>query len=85
MSIAMVRTILVRSEKKTKLPAGPMARVIPGPMLERQLRAAVKLVGISTPSRDTTREKSSSREIYTVKKDAGEKHEPVVDTQEQNV
>ena len=43
-----------RSEKMAKLPEGPISD-IPGPTFEMQVSAAVKLVVISKPSRETTR------------------------------
>ena len=59
--------ILDRAEKMVKFPFGPISDR-PGPMLEMQESAAVKLVVKSCPSKETTRVQPSRIMMNSVKK-----------------
>ena len=55
-----------KSEKIEKFPFGPISPR-PGPILERQVSAAVKFVAVSKPSKDMSSVPSRSMSIYSAK------------------
>ena len=62
-SIANDKTSFAKGEKIEKLPVGP-TKLSPGPTLEMQVKAAVKFVAVSKPSKDMSKAHRISRKMY---------------------